>query len=121
MKLIDWTAIRKCEPSHTLARDDAPVREFLNVLPNDVTRRGEAFHLVIEIDNTRVEWDHMAHLVDENLERVLDVERRAKRAGNLVQRINLAMRFLDLIVSDERSAFACLDHVDVAELQRRFV
>ena len=42
MKLIDWTAIRKCEPSHTLARDDAPVREFLNVLPNDVTRRGDA-------------------------------------------------------------------------------
>src|SRR5688572_699372 len=30
------------------------------------------------------------------------------------------MRFLDLIVSDERSALARLDHVDVAELKRRF-
>ena len=37
----------------------------------------------------------------ESRQSLLDVQRRAKRAGDLIQRINLTMRFLDLIVRDE--------------------
>src|SRR5262249_4970810 len=83
---------------------------------DDVARSRIAFAIVVNVNDASVEWDYVAHLVDENLERVFHVQRRSKRARNLVQRINFAMCFFDLVVSNERTALASLGHVDRAEL-----
>ena len=105
--------------SYTLTERDAPAGQLLSVLASDVSRCSVTFLFVVKINNTRVEWDHVAHLIDENLECVLDVQRRTKRAGNLIQRIDFAMRLLDLIVSDIRATLASLIHIDFAQLNWR--
>src|SRR3954454_24913027 len=92
--------------------------ELLTMLAGDVTRGRITFLLVVEVNDASVERHDMAHLIDENLERVLDVQRRAERARNLVKRIDLAMCLLDLVVSDKRTALARLIHIDFAELNR---
>ena len=84
------------------------------MLARNVSRGRVTFLFVVEVNDARIERHDVAHLVDENLERVLDVQRRAERAGNLVERIDLAMRFLDLVVSDKRTALASLIHIHFA-------
>src|SRR6476646_472749 len=89
------------------------------MFPGNVSRSRIAFLLVVEVNDARVERNHVAHLVDENLERVFDVQRRAERAGDLIERIDFAMRFLDLIVSDIRTTLTSLINIDFAQLNRR--
>src|SRR6185503_19102583 len=112
-------AIRKRKARDAFTECDTTPRQPLCMLAGDVSRGSVAFLIVVEVNDARVERNDVAHLVDENLERVLDVQRRAKRAGNLVQRINFTMRFLDLIVSDVRTTLARLTHIDFAQLNRR--
>src|SRR6185369_11372077 len=119
MKLVNRTAIRERKPGHTFAERDATTSQFLNILSRHVSRCSVAFVLVVKVNDARVERNDVAHLVDEDLERVLDVQRRAKRAGNLIQRINFTVRLLDLIVSDVRAALTRLTHINFAELNRR--
>src|SRR5262245_28327234 len=114
MKLVDRTPVRECKASHTFAESNATARQLWNIFARNVSRGRVSILLVVKVNNARVEWDHVAHLVDENLERVLDIQRRTKRPGNLVKRINFTMRFLDLIVSDVRTALTSLVHIDFA-------
>src|SRR5215213_3024690 len=100
MKLVNRTAISECKSCDSFTQRDATPRQLLNILAGDVARCGVTFLLVVEVNDARVERNHVSHLIDQDFERVLDVQRRAERAGNLIQSINLAMGLLDLIVSD---------------------
>src|SRR5262249_36507593 len=119
MKLIDGAAVCECEARHALAQRDAARGQFLRVFANYVPRRRVTFAVVVDVNAAGVEWDHMSYFVDEDLERVGDVQLSPEGARDLVKRVNLAMRFLDLIVGDERTALACLGQVDRAQLYRR--
>src|SRR4051812_10392776 len=114
MKLVDRASIRECKPGDAFTECDATSGEFLTILAGDVPRGRVTFLLVVKVNDARVERHHVAHLVDENLQRVLNVQRRAEGARNLVKRINFAMCLLDLVVSDKRTALASLIHIDFA-------
>src|SRR6185369_12090313 len=119
MQLVNSASIRERKARDTFTEGDTPSRQSLCMLARDVSRRSVTFLIVVEVNDARVKRDDVAHLVDENLERVLDVQRRTKRAGNLIQRINFTVRLLDLIVSDVRAALTRLTHINFAQLNRR--
>src|SRR5688572_29772691 len=120
MKLVNRAAISECETSDAFTQRDTSRREFLGVLANYVTRGRVTFHIVVEVNDAGVKRYDVTNFVDEDFQGVFDVERSSKRARNFVERINLTMRLFDLIVSDERSAFTRLGHVNRAQLNRRF-
>ena len=101
MKLVDRTAVRQCEAGDSFTESYAPSGQFLNVLADNVASSRITFRVVVEVNDAGVEGHYVAHFVDEYFERVFDVERGAERARNLVERVDLAMSFLDLIVGDE--------------------
>src|SRR5215216_3117850 len=100
MKLVNSTPGCERESGDSLPECDTSCRQLLPVLAGDVASSRIALGVVIKINDAGVEWDHVAHLVNQDFERVLDVKRGPKSAGNLVQRINLAVRFLYLVVSN---------------------
>src|ERR1043166_7947432 len=89
------------------------------MLSDYVTRSRVTFAVVVDVDTTGIERDHVAHFVDDDLEGVFDVERSSKRARDLVERVNLSMCLFDLIVGNERTALARLRQVNCAQLYRR--
>src|ERR1044071_2775728 len=119
MKLIDRAAVCECKTRDAFTRCDASCCQFLRVFTDDVLCSRITFAVVVDVNTASIEWNYVADLVDEDLERVRDVERSSKHARDFVKRIDLAVRFLDLIVSDERTALACLGQVDCAQLNRR--
>ena len=119
MELINRTAIRECEAGDAFAKSYATSCESLIVLADDVTSGGVAFCVVVEVNDAGIERHYVTYLVDQYFEGVFDVERGAKRSRNLVERVDLAVRFLDLIVSDVRTALSGLGHVNRAQLNRR--
>ena len=114
MELIDGTAIRQCEACDAFAERYAPPCQLLNVFANDVASGRVAFRVVVEVNDAGVERHYVTYFVDEYFERVFDVQRSAKRARNFVERVDLTVSFLDLIVSDERAALPRLGHVNRA-------
>jgi len=119
MKLINRASICQRETRYTLARCDASAGQLLGVLAGDVASGRITFVLVVKVNNAGVERNDVAHLVDENLECMLDVQGSPERAGNLVQSVDLSMRFLDLVVGDVRATLTCLSDINFAELNRR--
>ncbi len=119
MKLIYRTAVSKCKAGDAFTQRDASRRQLLRVFTDYVTCARKTFAVVVDVNTASVEWDHVAHFIDKDLECVCDVKRSSKRARDLVERINLAVRFLDLIVGDDGTALACLGYVNGAQLNRR--
>src|SRR6185369_8771578 len=119
MKLINRASICQREAGYTLTRCDASAGQLLGVLAGDVASGRITFVLVVKVNNAGVERNDVAHLVDENLERMLDVEGSPERAGNLVEGVNLSMRFLNLVVGDVRATLTCLSDINFSELNRR--
>src|SRR6185369_11382576 len=120
MELIHRAAVSECKPGNALTERDGARGQFLRILSNYVTCRRITFAVVVKINTTSIEWNDVAHLIDQNLERVGNVQRSSKRARDLVERIDLSMRFFDLVVSDEGTALARLGHINCAQLNRRF-
>src|SRR5258707_15547789 len=77
-----------------------------------------SFDVVVEINNASVERNYVYYLIDQNFERVLDVERCAESAGNFIKRINLTVGILDLIVSHVCTALPRLGEIDFAWLNQ---
>src|ERR1051325_5312373 len=102
MKMIDGAAIGESKARHALAGRNATVTERRGVLARDVCRRSIALQLVVQIDHASIEGNDVAHLVDHDRERVFEIERRAEGARNLVERIDLPMRVLDLVMGGRK-------------------
>src|SRR5215204_291188 len=113
MKLVDGTPVRQRKTRDTFSKRDASRRELLSILSYHVARCSVTLVLVVKVNDASIERHHVPHLVDQNLESMLNVQRRSKRAGNFIQGINLSMRFLYLIVSDVRAPLSSLSHVNV--------
>src|SRR4051794_15907460 len=113
MKLVHRPSVRQRKPGHAFAQRDTSLPEFLRVLTNDVTRGRIALRIVVEVNDAGIKRHDVADLINENLERVFDVERCAKRARDLIQGVNLTMRFFDLVVSDVGTALTRLVEIDL--------
>ena len=88
--------VREHEADDALARRDRATAQDFRVAARHVLGGRVTLRVVVEIDGAQIERDDVADLVDENGDRVLDVERRAEGARNLVERVNLAVRARDL-------------------------
>src|SRR5215213_8707253 len=73
MKLVNGTSIRECKPGNAFTQSDAPSGELLSILAGAVACGSVTALLVVKEDDTGVERNDVAHLVNENLECVLDV------------------------------------------------
>src|SRR6185295_18361019 len=99
--LINRTAVSECKAGDAFTQRDASRGQLLRVFTDYVTCARITFAVVVDVNTASVEWDHVAHFIDEDLECVCNVKRSSKRARDLVERINLTVRFLDLIVGDD--------------------
>src|SRR4029453_4102990 len=116
MQLAHGTAIRERESRYSFAGRDTPRGQYFSVLTGDVMRHSVAFCFVVKVNSASVERNDMTNFVDQPFQRVFYVEGRAKSSRDLIQRIYLAVRILNLVVRHVTAAFPGLHHIDIDEM-----